>query len=63
MASVPNGSDPEPKITRKGQQQQSGTRQIGKYLDRETTAPQPAGPKSIHHEIEREANKRRNPSR
>jgi hypothetical protein len=50
------------KITRKGGAAQSEPRHIGRYIDQERPAPQPAGPKSIAGKIEREANRRQNPS-
>jgi hypothetical protein len=62
MPSIPNGTDPEPKITRKGPAQPE-PRSIEKYVNQGKTAPQPPGPRSIADKIEKEAGRRRNPSR
>jgi len=64
MPSVPNARDTEQlKITRKGGSAQPEPRNIGRYIDQGKPAPQPAGPKSIAGQIQREADKRRNGSR
>jgi hypothetical protein len=62
--SIPTGRDtPDPKINRKGPPQQPAARSIQSYINRGVPAPQPAGPKSISRQIEREAAKRPNGSR